>query len=82
MTDFLLKITSFRELKAMHVAVNGHQISIETEQSLLDLLQQLKLEETHYAIAVNSEVVPRSELATKRLRAGDRIELVQAVGGG
>ena len=66
----------------MYVAVNGNQIAIAAEQTLLELLQQLKLEETHYAIAVNSEIVPRSALAKTCLNDGDRVELVQAVGGG
>jgi sulfur carrier protein len=34
------------------------------------------------AVAVNMEVVPRRAHTATPLRAGDRIEIVQAVGGG
>ena len=34
------------------------------------------------AVAVNGEVVPRGERATRRLQDGDRVEIIRAVGGG
>ena len=34
------------------------------------------------AVARNSEIVPRSEFEAVRIEDGDRIEIVQAIGGG
>jgi sulfur carrier protein len=34
------------------------------------------------AVAVNRDVVPRSTFATHRLAEGDRVEILEAVGGG
>jgi sulfur carrier protein len=33
-------------------------------------------------VAINTEVVPRGQHATHALRPGDRVEIIQAVGGG
>jgi sulfur carrier protein len=34
------------------------------------------------AVEVNQEIVPRSTYAAHRLRTGDRVEIVHAIGGG
>lgn len=34
------------------------------------------------AVAVNAVVIPRSQIAAYRLQPGDRVDVVQAVGGG
>ena len=66
----------------MEVIVNGRSVQLQPPHSLLQLLQQLGHGERRVAVEVNREIVPRSEHATFRLNAGDRIELVQAMGGG
>jgi len=47
-----------------------------------ELIAALGLQTSRIAIAVNRDVVPRSAFATHRLAAGDRIEILEAVGGG
>jgi sulfur carrier protein len=42
----------------------------------------LGLERRRVAVAVNRDVVPRPAFAARRLAAGDRIEILEAVGGG
>ena len=42
----------------------------------------LGLDRRRIAIAVNRDVVPRSAFVTHRLVAGDRVEILEAVGGG
>jgi len=49
---------------------------------MLDLLERLELTGRRLAIEVNEELVPRSRFATHRLQAGDRVEIIHAVGGG
>jgi sulfur carrier protein len=46
------------------------------------LLSELDLVGRRLAIEVNGELVPRSEHDHFRLTAGDRVEIVQAIGGG
>ncbi len=66
----------------MLITVNGEQIDLPEGACLPDLLAHLQLSQQHYAIAINQEVVPRSEVPSVSLHSGDRVELVQAVGGG
>jgi sulfur carrier protein len=50
--------------------------------TLEDLVATLGLEGRRVAVAVNRSVVPRRTFATRALAAGDRIEILEAVGGG
>ncbi|PNK60399.1 sulfur carrier protein ThiS [Psychrobacter sp. FDAARGOS_221] len=64
-----------------HITVNGQ--SIETNQTTIKpVLDELQLTEGRYAVEVNGELIPKSELATTALEADMVIEVVQAVGGG
>ena len=67
----------------INVLVNGDTRTIpeaSTVRSLLETLGVADLEGT--AVAVNMTVVPRRAHADTVLQAGDRVEIVQAVGGG
>jgi sulfur carrier protein len=62
--------------------LNGEPFEVEHELTVQALLERLDLRRRRVAVAVNSEVVPRSELGRARIREGDRVEVIQAVGGG
>ncbi|EXJ17081.1 Sulfur carrier protein ThiS [Imhoffiella purpurea] len=47
-----------------------------------DLVEQLALGGQRFAIEVNAELVPRSRFAEHRLEPDDKVEIIQAVGGG
>jgi sulfur carrier protein len=47
-----------------------------------DLIRELALEGKRVAVERNGEIVPRSRHTATALAAGDRIEVVAAVGGG
>ena len=47
-----------------------------------DLVQALGYAGKRIAIERNGEIVPKSQYAQTRLAAGDRLEIVVAVGGG
>jgi sulfur carrier protein len=47
-----------------------------------ELLALLAIERRRVAVAINREVVPRSAQSTRTLAAGDRVEILEAVGGG
>jgi sulfur carrier protein len=65
----------------MHVIVNGEQREIGSS-SIDALLRELEFEGTHFAIAVNYDVVPRSRWAETALNSGDEIEIITPRQGG
>ena len=65
----------------MRVTVNGEQRDISA--SHVDaLLSELDYEGTHFAIALNYDVVPKSRWAETSLKAGDEIEIITPRQGG
>ena len=65
----------------MRVIVNGEQR--EVNASRVDaLLSELEYEGTHFAIALNYDVVPKSRWAETPLKAGDEIEIITPRQGG
>jgi thiamine biosynthesis protein ThiS len=65
----------------MRVIVNGEPREIGAG-SVDALLRELEFEGTHFAIAVNYDVVPKSRWAVTALRAGDEIEIITPRQGG
>jgi sulfur carrier protein len=66
----------------LKLQVNGAEREIPPETSVRELLALLGFEGKRIAVAVNRNVVPRSTFDTHRLAAGDRVEILEAVGGG
>ena len=65
----------------MRVTVNGETRDIAAT-SVDALLRELDYEGTHFAIAVNYDVVPKSRWAATALNAGDEIEIITPRQGG
>ena len=65
----------------MRVIVNGEQREISSA-SVDALLYELDYEGTHFAIAVNYDVVPKVRWAETPLKAGDEIEIITPRQGG
>ncbi|MEG1453597.1 sulfur carrier protein ThiS [Brevundimonas sp.] len=65
----------------MRIEVNG-QGRETTAATILDLIGELQLDPRKVAVELNLEIVPRSLHATTAVSDGDKIELVQFVGGG
>jgi sulfur carrier protein len=65
----------------MRVTVNGEQREIGAE-SVAALLHELEYEGTHFAIALNYDVVPKNRWADTPLNAGDAIEIITPRQGG
>lgn len=66
----------------LEISLNGEPRSIPAETTIADLLLILELTGQRLAVELNQEIVPRSEHETRKLNAGDRIEIVRAIGGG
>jgi sulfur carrier protein len=64
------------------IRVNGRARRVASGSSVADLLERLALERRRVAVAINREVVPRSAHANRILAEGDRVEILEAVGGG
>ena len=65
----------------MRVRVNGEDREIAAG-SVQALLRELDYEGTHFAIAVNYDVVPKSQWAERLLSSGDEIEIITPRQGG
>ncbi|MBB5746144.1 sulfur carrier protein ThiS [Brevundimonas variabilis] len=65
----------------MRLQVNGDTREV-TARTLLALVEELGLDPRKVAVERNLAIVPKSLHATTVLDEGDRIELVQFVGGG
>lgn len=64
------------------VQVNGAPREVPAELTVRDLVKMLGFEQELVAVEVNQELVPRAEHAGRGVRSGDRIEIVEFVGGG
>jgi sulfur carrier protein len=66
----------------MLILVNGEKREMEPTATIQGLLEELGMESERVAVAVNASVVPRRELGMRRLAEGDRVDVIEAVGGG
>jgi sulfur carrier protein len=66
----------------MQILVNGEARSAPETLPLPALLDELRLAGKRLAVELNGAIVPRSAWAATRLRDGDRVEIVHAIGGG
>ncbi|MFO0691481.1 MAG: sulfur carrier protein ThiS [Myxococcota bacterium] len=62
--------------------VNGAELALPLPCTVAELLERLELGGKRVAVSVNRTVVPRSRHPEVRVEAGDRIEILEAVGGG
>ena len=65
----------------MRVIVNGEHREIASA-NVDALLSELEYEGTHFAIALNFDVLPRSQWAQTPLKNGDEIEIITPRQGG
>ena len=66
----------------LELLVNGESRSVPEGCTVEALLLHLGCDRRRIAVAVNRDVVPRSRFAIHALAAGDRVEILEAVGGG
>jgi len=65
----------------LSITLNGDLITLPSNK-LEDLLVSLSLQNKRYAVEINREIIPRSKHSSYQLSENDRIEIVEAVGGG
>ena len=64
------------------ISFNGETRDLPTSSSVADLVATLDRAPRGIAVAVNREVVPRARWSERVLEAGDRVDVVPAIGGG
>lgn len=66
----------------MDIIINGDARTVKEDIKLGELLEELGLKEKVMAAAVNMEIVKQEQWDVHELHNGDRVELLDFVGGG
>ncbi len=67
---------------SMEIRLNGKRHELADTETVAGLIATLDLAGRRVAVEVNGAVVPKSQHERHRLREGDRVELIGAIGGG
>ena len=67
--------------KTIGIILNGSEILLKSN-SLEELVDSLNLLEARFAVEINQEIVPKSQIDNYTLNDKDVVEIVIAVGGG
>jgi sulfur carrier protein len=64
------------------ITLNGAEHELSSSTNVAALLQAHGYAERRVAIEINNEIVPKSLHSQRWIHDGDKIEIVQAIGGG
>jgi len=67
---------------AIAIVLNGEPLTTPEGQTVLGLLEQLRLDPSRVAVELNRRIVKQPRWADTVLQPGAEIEVVQFVGGG
>ena len=67
--------------KTIGIILNGSEILLKSN-SLKELVDSLNLQEARFAVEINREIIPKSQIDNYTLNDKDVVEIVIAVGGG
>lgn len=62
--------------------VNGSEMSIENNNNITELLENLKVNENRVVIEVNGNIISKEDYRNVKLNENDTIEVISFVGGG
>jgi sulfur carrier protein len=66
----------------MHIILNGSPREVPDNLTAGGLIAELGLIDKRLAVEVNRQIVPRSTFGTHPIKPDDKVEIVQAIGGG
>lgn len=66
----------------MNIFLNGESRPLNGPHTVATLLEAAGLAERRVAVEVNRQIVPKSQHGSHVLAEGDRVEIIQAIGGG
>ena len=69
-------------LNVSKIQLNGAPYEINYGTNLNELLNKLKIQKNKVAIEVNGEIVEKNKYQNLILNKGDKVEIVQFIGGG
>ena len=69
-------------LNVAKIQLNGNSYEINNGTNLNELLNKLKIQKNKVAIEVNGEIVEKNKYPNFILNKGDKVEIVQFIGGG
>jgi sulfur carrier protein len=64
------------------IILNGENTQIVSDITVEQLLLDLDLGDKRLAVEINQQIIPRSSFDSHKLEEQDRVEIVQAIGGG
>ncbi len=67
---------------ATAITLNGDPYPLDADIPLTALLERLNMRRSRVAVELNREIVPRASYDETIVRAGDRVEIINSVGGG
>ena len=66
----------------MNIVLNGEDINIADNLSIMGLIDLYELLANKVAVERNLEIVPKSAYVSTMLKENDRVEIVHFIGGG
>lgn len=66
----------------MNIILNGTPETVPEQCTLAELTRSLDLSDKRYAVEINEQLIPRSQHENYQLQESDKVEIVQAIGGG
>ena len=66
----------------INITLNGSKHHLKGNSTVQDLIFELDLGNTRFAIEYNEEILPRSKHSNTILKESDVVEIINAVGGG
>jgi len=71
-----------RKKNKIKITVNGKQMTVKLKFSLKNLIDKSRLPIKKVAIELNREIVNKKRISKIILKTGDKIEIVNFIGGG
>ena len=66
----------------MNIFVNQKKIIISKESTIINILADLDVEDKYLAVEINETILPKSEYDRYIIQENDKIEIINAIGGG
>lgn len=70
------------ETAVLTLTVNGEEASCSEGSSILDVVEALGFDPSRIAVEIDGSICPCSQLGGRKVRGGERMEVVSFVGGG
>jgi thiamine biosynthesis protein ThiS len=67
---------------SIQIQVNGEQRGCRADSTVGELLRELAIQAERVAVELNLEIMDRKDFDGRRLKQGDRVEILSFIGGG